>query len=127
MSTGPTGAIQQLLTSTQYLLHYNPEWPIKLNCDPSPVGLGSVLLHVIPDGTERPIAYASRPLEIHPGNWPQTFDDLGSISANIWPITEVGNNSDGVLVQHYVPLNSVTNKCSRVISPATDNYRNNPN
>ena len=44
------------------LTHYDPNLPLQLACDASPVGIGVVLSHVMPDGTERPIAFASRSL-----------------------------------------------------------------
>lgn len=50
------------MTSEQVLCHYVPHKPVKLACDASPYGLGSVLSHVMDDGTERPIAFASRSL-----------------------------------------------------------------
>jgi len=50
------------LSSAEVLVHYNPKTPLKLDCDASSVGIGAVLSHVQPDGTEKPIAYASRSL-----------------------------------------------------------------
>ena len=54
--------VKELITSDLVLTHYNPNLPLKLACDASPVGIGAVLSHIIEDGTERPIAFASRTL-----------------------------------------------------------------
>ena len=54
--------IKDSLTGAEILVHYNPESPVKLSCDASSYGVGAVLAHVFPDGTERPIAYASKTL-----------------------------------------------------------------
>ena len=51
-----------LLTLEPVLTHYNPKLPIRLASDASPHGISGILSHVIPDRTERPIAYASRSL-----------------------------------------------------------------
>ena len=53
---------KRLITSDQVLTHYNPSLPVKLACDASPTGIGAVLSHVMPDGAERPVAFASRSL-----------------------------------------------------------------
>ncbi|CAB0034666.1 unnamed protein product [Trichogramma brassicae] len=49
-------------TSDNILVHYDPALKLKLNTDTSNVGLGAVLMHVFPDGTEKPICFASRTL-----------------------------------------------------------------
>lgn len=56
------GEIKKLITSDHILCHYDPGLPIKLACDASPYGLGCVISHTMKDGTERPIAFASRSL-----------------------------------------------------------------
>ena len=43
-------------------MHYDVKKPIQLDCDVSPYGVGAVISHVMPDGTERPVAFASRTL-----------------------------------------------------------------
>lgn len=53
---------KQLETSEQVLCHYHPNLPIRLACDASPFGLDAVLSHELKDGSERPIAFASRSL-----------------------------------------------------------------
>ena len=51
-----------LLTSDTVLAHYDPTRPLLLACDASPYGIGAVLSHTFEDGSERPVAYASRTL-----------------------------------------------------------------
>lgn len=60
-----------LLGSSQLLVHYDPKLPIVLSNDASPYGLGSVLSHRLPDGRDRPIAYASRTLSPAEKNYGQ--------------------------------------------------------
>ena len=43
-------------------MHYNPDLPIRMAGDASAYGIGAVIAHVLPDGTERPVAFASRTL-----------------------------------------------------------------
>nr|XP_027209716.1 uncharacterized protein K02A2.6-like [Penaeus vannamei] len=52
--------IKTEITKETFLVHYNKDLPVKLVCDASQVGLGAVLAHIMEDGTERPIAFASR-------------------------------------------------------------------
>ncbi|XP_068227919.1 cilia- and flagella-associated protein 58-like [Palaemon carinicauda] len=52
--------IKQRITSSTCLVHYRLDLPVKSVCDASNIGLGAVLSHVMPDGTEKPIAFASR-------------------------------------------------------------------
>ena len=53
---------QELLTSDDVLIHFIPDYKLILACDASPYGVGAVLAHEMPDGSERPIAFASRTL-----------------------------------------------------------------
>ena len=45
------------LVSSQVLAHYNPELPIRMAADASAYGVGAVISHVYPDGSEKPIAF----------------------------------------------------------------------
>ena len=69
-----TAAVQEIktaLTSTEALAHYDPSLPLNLSCDASPVGVGAVIFHSLPDNTEKVIAYASRKLSQAEKNYAQ--------------------------------------------------------
>ena len=44
--------VKEMIISKLVLTHYDPNLPIRLACDASPVGVGAVLSHVLEDGTE---------------------------------------------------------------------------
>ena len=50
------------MNSPRLLAHYNADNDLTLFCDASPYGVGAVLSHQKEDGTEQPIAFASRSL-----------------------------------------------------------------
>ena len=54
--------VKKLITSACVLTHYNPELPITLAADASAYGVGAVISYVFPDGSEHPLAFASRTL-----------------------------------------------------------------
>ena len=53
---------KQLLTSPQVLSHYDPAKPLTMSCDASPYGIAAVLSHRMPNGDDRPTAFASKTL-----------------------------------------------------------------
>ena len=77
--------LKQQIASAKVLVHYDPKLPLKLDCDASSVGIGAVLLHVMKDATERPIAYASRSLSKAERNYSQIEREALSI---VWGISK---------------------------------------
>ena len=59
------------LSSDVLLVHFDPGRKLAISCDASPYGIGAVLSHVYEDGTDRPIAYASRSLAPAEKNYSQ--------------------------------------------------------
>ena len=53
---------KELLLSSQVLAHFDPSLEIIVACDASDYGIGAVLSHKMPNGSERPVAFMSRTL-----------------------------------------------------------------
>lgn len=54
--------VKTILASDKVLCHYDASLPLVLSVDSSAYGIGAVLAHAYPDGSERPISCASRTL-----------------------------------------------------------------
>ena len=55
-------AAKSTLMSSSVLVHFDPKLSITLAGDASSYGIGAAISHIYPDGSERPIAFASRTL-----------------------------------------------------------------
>ena len=53
---------KEFILSSHVLVHFDPKLPIRLACDASDYGIGAVLSHVMPDGSEKPVGFFSRTL-----------------------------------------------------------------
>ncbi|XP_060805921.1 uncharacterized protein K02A2.6-like [Amyelois transitella] len=52
--------VKKEIISDNILIHFNRDLPLRLSCDASQNGIGAVLSHILPDGTDRPISFISR-------------------------------------------------------------------
>ena len=66
-------ASKELLMSSKLLVHFNPQLPLLLVCDASAYGIGAMLAHNMPDGSEQlqPIGYVSHTLNSAEHNYSQ--------------------------------------------------------
>lgn len=62
-------ACKKLLSSSQLLMHYDPNLPMVITCDASNDGIAGVLSHRV-NGVERPVMYVSRALKPAEKNYP---------------------------------------------------------
>ena len=62
---------KRMILSAKVLVHYDPKKKLLLQCDASPYGVASVLSHIMEDGTERPVGFASRSLNSAERNYSQ--------------------------------------------------------
>ncbi|KAG8175377.1 hypothetical protein JTE90_009160 [Oedothorax gibbosus] len=53
-------SLKQLISSGSVLTPFDDSLPIVLTCDASPYDVGAVLVHVLPDGRQAPVAFHSR-------------------------------------------------------------------
>ncbi len=78
-----------MFRSPKLLVHYNPNLPLVLTCDASPYGIGSVLSHTMPDGVEKPVAFASRTLIPAEKNYAQIKRESLAIVFGVTQISQI--------------------------------------
>ena len=71
--------LKEMLAQKTRLVHYVPTRPISLAADTSSYGIGAVISQCVPDGTEEPIAFASKTLTSTEKNYSQVAKETLSI------------------------------------------------
>ena len=57
------------LASREIVIYYDTGRSLKITYDASPIELGTVLSHILPDGSDRPVAFASKILSVAQRNY----------------------------------------------------------
>lgn len=101
--------IKLLLMSADVLVHYNPEFPVRLITDASSYGIGCVITHILPGSVEKPIAYASRTLSIAEQKYSQIEKEGLAIIFGLCKFNQYLYGRKFTLVTDHKPLISIFN------------------
>ncbi|XP_033733598.1 uncharacterized protein K02A2.6-like [Pecten maximus] len=99
--------VKEVVASEQVLTHFDPSKKVQLATDASPYGLGAVLSHMMEDGSERPIAFASRSLSKSERNYSQIDKEALGI---VWGVKKFYQYLYGrlfILLTDHQPLTSI--------------------
>ena len=99
--------LKTVLSSDQVLVHFNPSKPVGLACDASNVGIGAVLFHRYPDGSERPIANVSKTLTAAERNYSQIHKEALAIIFGLRKFYQYLYGRRFILVTDHKPLTAL--------------------
>ena len=101
------GRVKRLMASETVLAHFNPSLPITLSCDASSYGLGVVLSHKYSDGSEHPVAYASRTLTAAEQKYSQIDKEALGVVWGVKRFHQYLNGTSFTLITDHQPLTTL--------------------
>ncbi|XP_037930430.1 uncharacterized protein K02A2.6-like, partial [Teleopsis dalmanni] len=102
-------ALKTHILNAAQLAHYQEDLPLVLATDASSYGIGVVLSHTYFDGTERPIAFASKTLDIHQRRYSQIEKEGLAIVFGVKRFHQYLYGRRFTLVTDHKPLVSILN------------------
>lgn len=110
--------IKKEITEDKVLTTFSPDLPLILATDASPHGLSAVLSHKMADGTERPIAFASRTLSKAEKNYSHIIKEATAIYWGVHKFFHYCYGRKFTLITDNKPLSSIFHP-SKSLPPLT--------
>ena len=107
------------LSQAPVLMHYNPSLPLVLATNASVYGVWEVISHYLPDGTERPIAFASLTLTSSERNYTQREKEALSLGFGIKKFHKYLYGREFVLETDHKPLTTILGSHQGILPLAT--------
>ena len=104
---------KKVLSSSDVLVHYDPTLPIRMAGDASAYGIGAVIAHIMPNGSERPVAFASRTLSSSEQNYAQVEKEALSLTFGVKHFRTYLYGQQFTLVTDHKPLTAILGPSKR--------------